>query len=195
MKSSSQTKGAVTLTFASVILFSGLWALWHTPTSTYEHRKNEEIAGVDFVLESGNSTTNTFEIKEKVEEIRVSVWPQTIPSEPYDPERHAPDVPPVISVRVHDAQGKVVSSYDNITSLSDGESIAVDSHGTFKVDVSNNLADNAARIELGINDVTKVPNHPLEAMGQWLTIISLPVFGLATWFVVRSRQKPADEVT
>jgi len=183
------------LTFASVILFSGLWALWHTPTSTYEHRKNEEIAGVDFVLESGNSTTNTFEIKEKVEEIRVSVWPQTIPSEPYDPERPAPDVPPVISVRVHDAQGKVVSSYDNITSLSDGESIAVDSHGTFKVDVSNNLADNAARIELGINDVTKVPNHPLEAMGQWLTIISLPVFGLATWFVVRSRQKPADEVT
>jgi hypothetical protein len=192
MKSSSQTKGAVTLTFASVILFSGLWALWYTPTSTYEPRKNQQIAGVDFILQPGNSTTNTFEVKEGVEEIRVDVWPQTIPNAPYDPAQPPPEIPPVISIRVHDSQGKVVRSYYNITSLSDGESIAIDGSGNFKVDVSNNNSDNAVRIELDIHDVTKIPNHPLEAMGQWLTIISLPVFGLVVWFIIRSK-KPAND--
>jgi hypothetical protein len=191
MKSSSQAKGAVTLTFASVILLSGLWALWYTPTSTYEYRRNERISGVNFVLEPGDSTANTFVAKKGVDEARVNVWPQTIPKQPYDPEQPQPEVPPLISVSVHDAQGKVVKSYDNITSLQDGESIAVDGPGTFKVDVSNNLAHNAMNVQLDIYDVTKIPNHPLEAMGQWLTIISLPVFGLAVWFIVRSK-KPAN---
>lgn len=192
MKSLSQTKGAVTLTFASVILLSGLWALWYTPTLTYEYRRNEQIAGVDFTLQPGNSTTKTFVVKERVDEIRVSVWPQTLPNVPYDPAQPPPEIPPVISIRIHDPQGQVVKSYDNITSLSDGESIAVDGSGTFKIDVSNNLAENAMNIELDVYDVTKVPNRPLEAMGQWLTIISLPVFGLAAWFIIRSRHKLAD---
>lgn len=195
MKSSGQTKGAVTVTFAFVILLSGLWGLWYTPTSTYEYRRNEQIAGVNFILQPNTSTTNTFVVKEGVDEIRVSVWPQTILNEPYDTEQPQPDVPPLISVRVHDPQGKVVKSYNNITSLSDGESIAVDGPGTFRVDVSNNLAENTMNVQVGIYDVTEVPNHPLEAMGQWLTIISLPVFGLAIWFIIRSKQKPDGDST
>ncbi|HXV46202.1 MAG TPA: hypothetical protein VD736_05970 [Nitrososphaera sp.] len=178
------------MTFASVILLSGLWALWYTPTSTYEYRRNEQIVGINFALQPGNSTTKMFVVNEEVDEIRVGIWPQTIPDAPYDPAQ--PEIQPVISIRIHDPQGKVVRSYDNIASLSDGESIAVDPPGTFKVDVSNNHAENVMRIELDVPDVTKVPNHPLEAMGQWLTIISLPVFGLAVWFAIRSRQKPVN---
>jgi len=188
MKSSSQTKGAVTLTFASVILFSGLWSLCYVPASGYEYRKNDQLTGVDFILAPGNSTTNTFEVKKGVEEIGMNVSPQTIPNQPYDPSQPQQDIPPVISIKVYDPEGRVVKSYGNITSLSGNEMIAVASPGKFRVDVINNTPDNSVRIGLQVYDSTKVVNHPMDAMGQWLTIISAPVFGLAAWFVIRSRR-------
>jgi hypothetical protein len=188
MKSSSQTKGAVTLTFASVVLLSGLWALWYVPESGYDYRKNEHIAGVDFIVKPGNSTTKEFEVDRGVEEIRINIWSETILDDPYDPEQHPYDIPPMVSVRISDPEGKVVKSYDNITSLSEGEMIAVGRSGTFKVDIENNDSENSVRIELQVYDVTKVVNHPLEAMGQWLTIVSLPLFGLAVWFIIRSKK-------
>lgn len=78
MKSSIQTKSAVTLTFPSVLLLSGLWALWHTPTTAYEPRKNEQIAGLDLVAKPNDSYTHTFKVKENVEELTVNAWPQII---------------------------------------------------------------------------------------------------------------------
>jgi hypothetical protein len=188
MKSSGQTKGAVTLTFASVILFSGLWALWYVPESGYDYRKNEQMAGVDFIVEPGNSTTKEFEVKRGVEDMRLYLWPQTILDDPYDTERPPYEIPPVISIAIHDPEGKVVKSYDNITSLSEGVMIAVSSPGAFSVDIENNSPKNDVRIGLQVYDVTKAVSHPFEAMGQWLTIVSLPIFGLAGWFIIRSKK-------
>jgi hypothetical protein len=191
MKSSIQTKGAVTLTFAAVILLSGVWALLHTPTTTYEPRRNEQIAGLELVVKPSNSSVHTFNVREQVEEITINAWPQIIPSAPYDPAQPPSEIPPVISISVHDPQGEFVRSYDNVTSLPEAERIPVGGPGDFKVSLTNN-ADDVVRTEIRINDVTKVPNHPHEAMGQWLAIVSAPVFGLAVWFITRSRPRSAD---
>lgn len=71
------------------------------------------------------------------------------------------------------------------------EKIPVGGHGDFRVSLTNN-ADDVIRTEIRINDVTKVPNHPHEAMGQWLAIVSGPVFGLALWFITRPRHRLAE---
>lgn len=127
-----------------------------------------------------------------MEQISLNVWLGTLPNSSDDPAEQLP--PALISIRFYDADGKVIKSYENITSLSDGERIAFSGPGNFKVNVANNNADSAVTTQLQIQDVTRIPNHPLEAMGQWLTIISLPVFGLAVWFIIRSRQKPMDDI-
>lgn len=191
MKSSIQSKGAITLTFASVLLLSGLWALWHTPTTTYEPRKNEQVAGFELVVKPNNSSVQTFKVREQVEEITINAWPQIIPSAPYDPVQPPPEITPVISLTVYDPKGEVIRVYDNVTSVPQAERIAVFSSGDFKLLLTNNV-DSAMKTEIRINDVTKVPNHPFEAMGQWLAIVSAPVFGLAVWFIARSRHRPAD---
>lgn len=173
------------MTLAAVVLFSGLWALWYTPTSAYESRKNEQITNLEFILNANSSAVKAFEVSEGVEVLGVGIWPQTIVQN-YDPAEDSPpsDVPPVISARILDSQGNVARTYDNVTTVSGEERIAVQESGTFEVEISNSLAENAVRVELRVTDVSKVPNHPLEAMGQWLTIISLPVFGLAAWFII-----------
>jgi hypothetical protein len=182
-----QTKGAITLTLAAVVLFSGLWALWYTPTLTYEPRKSEQITNIDFILDANSSAVKAFEVGEGVEELSIGIWPQTIVQN-YNPAEDSPpppsDIPPVISAKILDSQGNAVRAYDNVTTVSGEERVAVQGSGTFNVKVSNGLTENAARMELRVTDVSKVPNHPLEAMGQWLTLISLPVFGLAAWFVI-----------
>jgi hypothetical protein len=192
MKSSIQTKSAVTLTFASVLLLSGLWALWHTPTTTYEPRKNEQITGLDVVTKPDGSSTHAFKVKENVEELTVNAWPQIITIAPSDPAQPPPEITPVISIAIQDPQGTIIKSYDNITSVSEAEKISVASPGDFKVSLTNHNADNDVRTELRINDVTKVPNYPNGALGQWLVIVSTPIFGLAAWFTARSRRKLAD---
>jgi hypothetical protein len=183
------TKGAITMTLAAVVLSSGLWALWYTPTTTYEPRKNEQITSASFVLQPGNSTVKTFEVGKGVEELSVGVWPQII----YDTEDSDTNIPPVISAKIVDPEGNVVKAYDNVTTVSDDERIQVKAIGTFKVEVSNSGAENALQVELRATDNSKVPNHPMEALGQWLTVISLPVFGLAGWFVA-SRHRLASSL-
>ena len=182
-----RTKGAITMTLAAVALLSGLWALWYTPTLNYDPRKSEQITSTTFVLEPGNSTVKTFEVGKDVEELSVNVWPQPI----IDPEKdpNSPNVQPVISAKVVDPNGKVVKAYDNVTTVSDSERIPVIEPGTFKIQVSNNGTENALQVELRVTDNSKIPNHPMEAMGQWLTVISLPVFGLAGWLVASRRRQ------
>jgi hypothetical protein len=174
------------MTLAAVTLLSGLWALWYTPTTTYEPRKSEQVAYSSFILKPGDSAVKTFEVGKEVEELSVNISPQIV----YDPEDQNPSsIPPMISAKVVDPSGKVVRTYDNVTSVSDGERLAVSEPGTFKVEVSNNEAENALQVELRVADNSKIPNHPMDAVGQWLTVISLPVFGLAGWFVVSRRRQ------
>jgi hypothetical protein len=181
MKSSSQTKGAITLTIASVTLFSGLWGLWYTPTSTYEPRRNEQIMDLEFILSPKTDTFKGFEVDEDLQEIRLSVWGETI-IEDYDPaqDQNPPNVLPIFAVRIFDPQGKIVTEYDNVTSVGEGDRITISALGTYKVEAINKSDKYAEKILVRLTDVTKIANHPLEATGQWLTIISLPMFGLGS---------------
>ena len=185
-ESNPRTKGAITMTLAAVTLLSGLWALWYTPTLGYEPRKSDQITYTTFVLEPGNSTVKAFEVGKGVEELSVGVWPQPIVDPEKDPNQS--NIPPMISAKISDPEGKVAKAYDNVTSVSDSERIHVAEPGAFKIQLSNNGTENALQVELRVTDNSKIPNHPMEAMGQWLTVISLPVFGLAGWFVSRRRQ-------
>jgi hypothetical protein len=173
-----------------------LWALWYTPPSTYEPRKNEQISNIEFVVKPNSTTGNTFEVESDVKEISVGISGQTVAVPNTEPTQNnsqnpPPDIPPVFSAKVIDSQGKVIKTYGNVTSTSDSDRIPVQQAGIFKVEVTDNTAQNALRMQMRAMDVTAVPNHPLDALGQWLTIISLPIFGLAAWFIVsRSRRQP-----
>jgi len=192
-----QTKGAVTLTFAAVVLFSGLWALWYTPPSTYDMRKSEQISYTEIVVKPNNPGGTTFNVDSSVKEIGITISGQLVaiqnpnppPAQNNNNQAPPPDIPPVFSAKVTDPQDKVIRTYDNVTSAGDGDKISVQQPGTFKVEVFDDSSPNAIRIQLRATDITKIPNHPLDGMGQWLTIISLPIFGLAAWFVLsRSRR-------
>ena len=79
----TQTKSAITLTIAAVILVSGLWALWFTPSYGYENRKGEQILAVEFVLEGGKSSTQDLDLVQ-VQEITIAPYAQIIPEAKQD---------------------------------------------------------------------------------------------------------------
>ena len=181
----TQTKSAITLTIAAVILVSGVWALWFTPSYGYENRKGEQIHAVEFVIDGGKSSTQDFDLNQ-VQEITITPYAQIIPDTSQDQSQ--PQTP-VFSMRVYDPEGRLIKSYDNVTGISQAQRIEVEGKsGTFKAVMTNNDPDHSIRANLSVMDVSKVPNHPLDALGQWLTVASLPIFGLAAWLGVSRRR-------
>ena len=180
----TQTKSAITLTIAAVILVSGVWALWFTPSYGYENRKGEQILAVEFVIEGGKSSAQDFDLNQ-VQEITLTPYAQIIPDTSQDQSQAQTAV---FSMRVYDPEGRLIKSYDNVTGISQAQRIEVEGKsGTFKVVMTNNDPDHSIRANLSVMDVSKVPNHPLDALGQWLTVASLPIFGLAAWLGVSRR--------
>lgn len=171
------------MTMGAVILFSGLWALWYTPELTYEPRRNEQIASIELVLEPNASTMKVFDVNRKVEELGVSIRAQTIMKNDPNQTSYPTDIPAIFSAKILDSQRKAIASFDNVTSLVYAERIAVEA-GVFQIELTNASSENALSMQIQVHDVTKVVNHPFEAMGQWLTIITLPIIGLGIWFVI-----------
>src|SRR5437867_1762176 len=185
-----QTKSAITLTIAAVILVSGLWALWFTPSYGYENRKGEQILAVEFALEGGNTSTQNFDLNQ-VQEITISPYAQINPETTQDQDQSQPQIEPtpVFSIKVYDPEGHLIKSYDNVTGISQSQRIEVEGKsGTFNAVMTNNDPVHSIRANLVVTDVSKIPNHPLDALGQWLTVASMPIFGLAAWLVVSRRR-------
>ena len=171
------------MTVAAVFLSSGLWALWYTPALTYEPRRNEEIGNIELTLQPSTSAIKVLEVKQGVQELSISIRAQTIIDNDPNETSYPTDIPPTFSARIVNPQGKAIARYDNVTSVGSEERISVPQPGSHQIELTNISLENNLALQIHTRDVTKVVNHPLEAMGQWLTIISTPIFGLGAWFV------------
>ena len=163
--------------------------MWFSPT--YDTRKYEEIAIRSFVIEPLGSLTQTFEV-EKGQEIEVNIdfiGPIRVVEVPGRAEE---PILPIFSVKIYDPSGRLIWSQTNVTKVFYMQPTPVAESGTFRVEVSNPQKD-AVSLTMRVQDRTKITIRPLEPLGQWLALISLPIFGLGIWFTrfKKTNQEPA----
>ena len=173
-----RASGAIALTLASIILLSGLWCLFlSTITTAYENRENfyTEIS-----IESQNSWNYNLKIFEddtldgSVNEVRTyegsKVSSNTFNFRIYDPDNH-----------VVWSKNNVSNAYFNLKPVKPGE---------YKIEVQN---PNNQIVDCSIRFTVRgeVTHRPLNPIGQWLSITSLPVFvfGIWTWVTSKTQKK------
>jgi len=204
-----ETGGVFALTFASVILLSGLWAVYLSPTSTYTEFKgrfdyNPTIEPFGFVvypfaaeagdLVTGNAGSPPYWIEPE---------PKPCPECPGVIEGNRSDIvvievnssdiiwpPPergLISVYIRDPRGNVV--WSNLRVVNAYFSIRAVETGIYQVEIRN-LSPRNLDCYLGFSIEATVRFRPLEPLGSWLSLVSLPIFGLGAWAVGTRRRLP-----
>jgi len=161
---SREMVGAIALTLASVILISGVWCMALSPTTEYPQFKDR----YEYTLSIGGleSKSVTF-MAEKGETLDISVG---------------------LTVRIMKGEAFNVYVLDPEDELIWQDLNVTDSYfrteapksGTYKVEVKN-LSPNTITCPIYINRTLRVTFRPLEPAGQWLSLISLPIFGLGVW--------------
>lgn len=161
---SREMVGAIALTLAAVILISGVWCMALSPTTDYPQFKDRYEYSLSIRGYASKSVTFTAEKGETLD-ISVGLTARIMKGEAYN-------------VYVFDPEDEVIWQDLNVT----------DSHlrtealmsGTYEVKVEN-LSPNTITCPIYMNRTVRVTIRPLEAAGQWLSLISLPIFGLGIW--------------
>ena len=176
-----RSSGAIALTFASMILLSGLWCMFLSPTSSYY--ENRENFYTEISIEGQSSWVHDLEMFEEdaldgsVNELilyeRSNVSSNTFNFRIYDHDNN-----------VIWSKYNVSNAYFNLKSIKSGE---------YKIEVqnlNNQIVDCSVRFTVR----GKVTHRPLNPIGQWLSIISLPVFGFGiwTWRTSKTQKKIED---
>jgi len=170
---SRKTGGALALTVALMILFSGLWCLFLSPPVTYNEYKDSFYRNMSIEgLSSWNYTTEMLKgdtldgsisltmILEGRELTLANYTPTTFSLSIYDP-----DGKPVWT------QINVTYSYFTVKALKSGP-YEIRVHNPNKETINGYVS---------LNVQGKVTLRPLEPLGQWLSLISLPILGLGIW--------------
>ncbi len=102
-----------------------------------------------------------------------------IPAPPPSPDPKVLNKPQrEISIRLYDPDDNVIWSETNVTyTYFDVEALK---SGVYRIEVQN-LSQDAIECYIGITVSWEVTYRPLEPLGQWLSLISLPIFGLGIW--------------
>lgn len=160
-----KTGGAVALTLASILLLSGLWCMFISPTVTY----NETREGFyrDISIQGLESWTYSFNAQEG-DDLMVSVDGV----QPYN----ATEVR--LNVYIYGPDGETVWSETNIKYTH--FTIKASRTGLHRVEVENPNPEDI-RCYLQITVSLKATYRPLEPFGEWISLVSLPVFGLGAW--------------
>lgn len=174
---SREASGAITLTIAAIILISGAWSMWLSPT--YETRRYDELTSSSLSIGPLDSMTQTLEVQ-KGQEVEVHIDAPALP-------RVEPPVFPVFSVRIYDQKGKLIWAQLNVTNCLFMYTTAPTETGTLKVDIDNPQREAIAPI-IHMLDRTRITIRPLEPVGQWLTLVSTPIFVLGYWFTHFKKQ-------
>jgi hypothetical protein len=168
--------GAIALTLASIILLSGLWCIFLSPTSTYhENRRNfyTEIS-----IDGQNVWNYDFSmIEEDAMDGSISVLRTYESNE---------DSSSTFNFRIYDQDNNVIWSRNSVSNAQ-FNLISV-SLGEYRIEVqnpNNQIVDYSIRL----NVREKVTHRPLDPVGQWLSIISLPVFGFGIWTWITTKNK------
>ena len=168
------SSGAITLTLASTLLLSGIWCIFFSPIGTYsrtnpQYRREISIEGLTnwtylFSAEQGDS------LEIFLHGVRINdILPP--PPDLNTPQRE-------ISIRLYDPDDNVVWSETNVT----GRYFNVEAlkSGVYRIEVQN-LSQDAIECYIGITVSWEVTYRPLEPLGQWLSLVSLPIFALGIW--------------
>lgn len=161
---SREMVGAVALTLALVALISGAWCIALSPTTDYTHFKDRYEYSLSIGGLASKSVTFTAERDETIE-VSVGLAVRIMKDEAFD-------------VYIFDPEGEVIWQDLNVTD-SHFRTKALKS-GTYKVEVKN-LSSHTITCPIYINRTIRVTARPLEPAGQWLSLISLPIFGLGIW--------------
>lgn len=182
-----KTGGAAALTFASIILLSGLWCMFLSPTTTYSktegdyYRPPVTIGGLSNwsysvnVKEGDILTVSLNFILEIVDYNQAVDYNKT-----YDSR---------VNVKVYDPNNNVVWSEVNTTYTYFRMKTA--KSGAYRIEVQN-PNQQAITCYVQVTVSTEVTYRPLESLGSWLTLVSLPILGLGLWAL---RSSPTKERT
>jgi len=166
---SVRTGGAIALTLASILLLTGLWSMFLSPLATYQETKNSfyQPATIDGL----KTWTYSFTVQEE-DNIDGSVGGIRIDQDPNASDK-------TFDLRIYDPDNNPIWSETNIT-YSKYFSIKAMKSGLYKVEVQNRYTQTIeVYVQITVN--AKVTFRPLEPLGQWLSLISIPVFGLGIW--------------
>lgn len=159
---SKRTGGAVTLTLASIILLSGIWCYALSPTvRRYEH---------DSIVRGEKPTIGASQIQTYYVELK-------------EGERLTGDVSheeAAFTLRIYDPEGDLIRSALNVTTS--GLTVEALRSGSYRVEIENPNPESITPY-IYIGKETEVPHRLLAPAGQWLSIISIPLFALGLWAV------------
>ncbi len=165
-----QALGALTLTLASIMLLSGVWCYFLSPVT--EYTKHVDSYRYTLSIEGFASRSVAFHA-EKDETIDVTVgFRVRIPPPPINPER--------INVRIFDPEGKLI--WEDINVTSSHYRARAPKSGSYKIEVEN-LGAETISIPIYVTRTVRISTRPLEPLGQWLSLISLPIFGFGIWMI------------
>jgi len=174
-----RTGGAVALTLASILFLTGLWSMFLSPMATYQETKDSFYNAV--LIDGLKTWEYTFSVQEGDTVggsigIRIDGGPNASGK--------------TFNLRIYDANNNVVWSEAN-TTYSKYFNIRALNSGVYKVEVQN-LNRETIEVYVQITISAKVTFRPLDPLGQWLSLISLPIFGLGVWasglFAARQRK-------
>jgi len=161
---SREMVGAIALTLAAVILISGVWCMALSPTTEYMQFKDRYDYSLSIRGLESKSVTFTAEKGETLD-ISVGLTVRIMRGEAFN-------------VYVLDPEDELIWQDLNVTD-SYFRTEALKS-GAYKVEVKN-LSINTITCPISISRTLRVTVRPLEPAGQWLSLISLPIFGLGIW--------------
>lgn len=163
---SKRTGGAVTLTLASIILISGLWCYALSPTAKrYEH--DSVVRGETPPIGASQIQTYHVELKEG--------------------ERLTGDInieKAVFNLRIYSPDGDLVRLALNVTHS--GLTVEALESGSFRVEIENPNPENITPF-IYIGKEAEVSYRPLAPAGQWLSLISIPIFVLGLWASLKNK--------
>jgi len=171
---SRRTGGALALTVALIILVSGLWCVYLSPTLTYTEYKDSFYREIS--VDGQSSWSYAVDIlKEDTMDGSVSLYVTVYDRSPIVDKNFTGQT---FSLFIYDPDREIVWSQINVTySYFTVKALKT---GVHEIEVYN---PNVEPIHgyVSFNVQGKVTVRPLEPLGQLMSLISLPIFGLGLW--------------
>ncbi len=190
------TVGAVTVTIASMVLLSGLWCAALSPTRTeykYDTVVNSNpligsqgtwVASIN--LGQGDTMSGSIGAGQPLPGL-LEPLPEKAP--PIDQELKIVTIQSFFSVSINDPTGAVVWSVENVTYAT--FNIKAPKSGVYTSKIHNPQSYRLT-VYITVSRVSETVYRPLQPLGEWLSLVSLPVIGLGVW---AARYKPKQEVS
>jgi len=171
---SRRTGGALALTVALIILVSGLWCVYLSPTLTYTEYKESFYREIS--VEGQSSWSYAVDVlKEDTMDGSVSLYVVIYDRSPIVDKNFTDQT---FSLFIYDPDGEIVWSQINVTYSY--FTIKALKTGVHEIEVYNPNVE-PIRGYVSFNVQGKVTVRPLEPLGQLMSLISLPIFGLGFW--------------